>query len=178
MRLILLALSFILTSWTGAEQLSAVDKDSEIKFRIKNLGVGVNGSFNGLEGKFEFDPHNLSSSTFEASIDVNSINTGINMRDNHLRSEDYFDVKNYPRIKFVSTKVVENDKEGNYVIYGKLTIKKTTKEISFPFTASPENGGIRFKGEFSLDRRDYKVGGYSMVLSDKLTVFLSVFAKK
>lgn len=175
---LLLILSFVLGSWTVSQHLTAVDKDSEIKFRIKNLGVGVNGSFSGLVGNFEFDPHNLSASSFEASIDVNSINTGINMRDNHLRSEDYFDVKNYPRIKFVSTKITGNEKEGNYVIFGKLTIKKTTKEISFPFTASPENGGIRFKGEFTLDRRDYRVGGYNITLSDKLTVFLSVFAKK
>jgi polyisoprenoid-binding protein YceI len=175
---LLLTIAFILGSWTSSQPLTAVDKDSEIKFRIKNLGVGVNGSFGGLQGKFEFDPHSPGSSSFEASIDVNSISTGINMRDNHLRSEDYFDVKNYPRMKFVSTKVTAGEKEGTFVIYGNLTIKKTTKEILFPFTATPENEGIRFKGEFNLNRRDYEVGGYNITLSDKLTVFLSVFAKK
>ncbi len=178
MRFLLLMLFGVLGNSTMNQQLSAVDQESEIKFRIKNLGIGVNGSFRGLEGKLEFDPQNLSSSSFVAGIDVNSVNTGIKMRDNHLRSSDYFDVTDFPKIKFVSTKVTASDKEGTYLVFGKLTIKNTTKDISFPFTTSSESNGIRFKGEIKLNRRDYGVGGYNISLSDKLTVFLSVFAKK
>ena len=160
------------------EQLTLVDSASEVSFRIKNFGIGVNGSFKGLEGKIHFDAKNLTSSSFEASVDASTVNTGIDLRNSHLRKEEYFDVKNYPRIKFVSTKISASKKEGEYVVVGKLTIKKTTKEISFPFTAETEKDGIRFKGEFKLNRLDFEVGSSSFSLSDNLTVSLSVFAKK
>jgi polyisoprenoid-binding protein YceI len=160
------------------QQITLVDNKSEVSFRIKNLGIGVNGSFNGLEGKGHFDPKDFANSYFEASVDANTVNTGIDLRNSHLRKEEYFDVKNYPTIKFVSTKVTASTKEGVYFVFGKLTIKKTTKEISFPFTAETESDGIRFKGEFKLNRLDYEVGESSFSLSDNATVSLSVFAKK
>jgi polyisoprenoid-binding protein YceI len=178
MRIFLMLILGVLGNTTKTQQLSAIDQQSEIRFRIKNLGIGVNGSLKGLQGKFEFDPGNPSSSFFEATVEVNTINTGIKMRDNHLRSSDYFDVKNYPKIKFVSTRVTGSDKKGYYNMSGKLTIRNTTKEISFPFTATEENNGVRFKAEIQLDRRNYGVGESNIALSDKLTVFLSVFAKK
>jgi len=63
-------------------------------------------------------------------------------------------------------------------VTGLLTIKSTTREVTIPFTASPEGTGYRLKGEFKLNRRDYKIGGSSFTLSDNLTVVLDVFASK
>ena len=99
------------------------------------------------------------------------------MRDNHLRSEDYFDVKNYPRIHFVSSRITPAKKAGTFFVSGNLTIKETTKEISFPFTAQPQADGFLFNGEFKINRRDFKVGG-SGTISNDLLVKMEVVAKK
>ncbi|HRQ49905.1 MAG TPA: YceI family protein, partial [Agriterribacter sp.] len=59
------------------------DEGSDIGFKIRNFGVNVKGSFKGLEGKIIFFPDSLSASRFDVAIDVKTINTGINQRDNH-----------------------------------------------------------------------------------------------
>ena len=163
---------------TLAQRYSPVDSGSSVKFKIKNLGVNIMGSFKGLTGNINFDPAHSASSTFEATIDVSTINTGIDMRDEHLRKEEYFDAKNYPQIKFVSTKVSSSNKPGAFKIVGNLTIKNVTKEISFPFTATAEGAGYLFSGEFRINRRDYKVGGNSFTMADNLIVQLSILAEK
>lgn len=153
------------------------DEGSEIKFKIKNLGITVDGTLKGLNGLIEFDPANPTQARFDVAADANSINTGIRARDNHLRKEDYFNVLKYPAIKFSATKVTSTGTANNFMMYGNLTIKNVTKAISFPFTVSQINNGLLFKGEFKIDRRDYAVGGNSMTLSDNVSLFLSVFAK-
>jgi polyisoprenoid-binding protein YceI len=172
-----LLMASIMAASLGLTLYIPSDNGSTVKFRIKNLGVNVGGSFTGLQGRIQFDPADPAAATIEATVDVNSINTGIDLRDDHLRSDDYFDAKNFPKIRFVSTKV-SGGRSGEYKVTGNLTIKDVTKEISFPFTATPQNGGYIFAGEFKINRRDYKVGGSSVTLSDNLTVLLSVYAPK
>jgi polyisoprenoid-binding protein YceI len=158
------------------QQFKATDEGSSIKFRIKNFGLETGGSFTGLEGTISFDPNDLTKDSLNLSVDAGSINTDNNMRDNHLRKEDYFDVQNYPRIRFVSTRVTV-DNNAHFTVSGKLTIKNTTQEITIPFTATPKNEGYIFTGEFRINRKDFKVGG-SSTISNSLTVQFSVFAKK
>src|SRR5580693_9516283 len=86
-----------------SDQYKPEDQGSSVLFKIRNLGFNVSGSFSGLDGNIQFDPNNLATCNFDVSIDANTVNTDNNMRDNHLRNETYFDVKNYPRIRFVST---------------------------------------------------------------------------
>ena len=83
-----------------------------------------------------------------------------------------------PKISFKSTKVTPTNKDGHLYMYGVITIKNVSKEISFPFTQKSKDGGILFEGEFKLNRRDFGVGGKSFSMSDDLTVELSIFAKK
>ena len=161
----------------ASAQYKPVEKGSEIKFKVKNFGFNVNGSFSGLDGTIQFDPDNLGTASFDVSVDANTIFTDNNSRDNHLREDTYFDVKNYPRIRFVSTKITTSNKKGTLFIFGKLTIKNETKEISFPFTAEPSDGGYLFKGGFKINRHDYGVGG-SSTISDSVDLSLSVLAKK
>ena len=172
------SLMFIGFNSTQAQRYSPSDSGSSVKFKIKNLGVTITGSFKGITGDINFDPANPASITFEATVDVSTINTGIDLRDEHLRKEEYFDAKNYPRIKFVSTKVSTSNKPGAFKVVGNLTIKNVTKEISFPFTATAQGAGYLFSGEFRINRRDYKVGGNSFTMSDNLIVQLSVYALK
>lgn len=176
--ILLPAVALLMMSFGVLMNYSATDEGSSIRFKIKNFGVTVDGSFKGFQGNFNFDPNNLTASTFEASLDANTINTTNTSRDKHLREKEYFDIKTYPRIKLVSTKIGNSTKAGTYILNGKLTIKNITKDISFPFTASPKGEDYLFAGEFKINRRDFGVGGNSMVLSDNLTVLLSVTAKK
>jgi polyisoprenoid-binding protein YceI len=170
-------LALFLTVDLFAQYLTPIDSASEVTFKIKNLGFNTGGSFSGLGGTIKFTPDNPDGCSFDVYVDANTVNTGVDMRDNHLRSEDYFDVKNHPQIRFVSVKVTGTKKSGTLFVSGKLTIKGITKDISFPFTAEAIKDGYLFNGEFRLNRRDFKVGGGSTV-SDNLTVLLKVVARK
>jgi len=159
-----------------AQQLQPSDDKSAVKFTIKNFGISTGGSFTGLEGDIEFDKANPERAVFKMSLEAAKVNTGNDSRDNHLRKEEYFDVAKYPKISFKSDKVTS--KGGELIVSGQLTIKGTTKNISFPFKATAKDDGYLFEGSFQLNRRDYKVGGNSMVLGDNVAVSLSVFARK
>lgn len=167
----------ILTGNLLIAQYKPVDDGSSVKFKIKNFGINTGGSFTGLQGNISFDSNRPVAASFDVSIDANTVNTDNEMRDNHLRKETYFDVKNYPRIHFVSTRVTLSNKAGVLFIFGKLTIKNQTHDISFPFTAETITDGYLFKGTFTINRRDFNVGG-SSTISDNLEVQLSIAAKK
>jgi len=177
MKRIVLSFVFACTAVFALAQYKPVEKSSAVKFKVKNFGFNVTGSFSGLDGTIQFDPNNLSTASFDVSIDANSVFTDNNARDNHLREDSYFDVKNYPRIRFVSTKVTPSNKKGTLFIFGKLTIKNETREISFPFTADPSQDGFLFKGDFKINRKDFGVGG-SSTISDNVDLSLSVLAAK
>lgn len=172
----LLALLFLSVVSPG-QSLAPVDSASSITFKIKNLGFNTTGHFSGITGTIIFSPDDLAGSRFDVQVKAGSVDTEVKMRDNHLRSEEYFDVKNYPQITFVSVKVTPSNKSGTLFVFGKLTMKGVTKDISFPFKAQPIQDGYLFDGEFKINRRDFKVGGGSTV-SDQLTVILKVVAKK
>jgi polyisoprenoid-binding protein YceI len=158
-------------------QYKPVDQGSTVQFKIRNLGFNVNGSFSGLNGNILFDPNNLTASQFNVSIDANTINTDNNMRDDHLRNDSYFDVKKYPVILFASTKITPSNKKATLFVFGKLTIKNQTKDVSFPFTATQSNDGYIFSGTFKINRKDFGVGGTSTI-SDDLEVSLNILSKK
>jgi polyisoprenoid-binding protein YceI len=161
----------LLTTKLLTAQYKPVDQGSEIKFTVNNFGFAVNGSFTGLQGSIDFDPKNAAAGRFDVTIDASTVNTDNSLRDSHLKNDGYFDVKNYPRIRLVSTKL--SGSGASYTFTGQLTIKDKTKEISFPFTAAPANGGMAFKGTFTINRKDFGVGGTSTI-SNELTVSLTV----
>jgi polyisoprenoid-binding protein YceI len=156
---------------------SPKDDGSKVHFVIKNFGVNTGGDFNGLSGAIKFDPNNPATADFDVSVDVSTIDTDIESRDRDMKKEQYFDVKNYPKMTFKSTKVTKTNKADYLYMYGNITIKGVTKEIKFPFKATAKDGGYLFEGNFKLNRRDFGVGGSSMSLSDELTVSLAVLAK-
>jgi len=178
MKKILFLMIVVGFSWkTGLAQYRPVDQGSTVKFTIQNFGFDVNGSFSGLHGNISFDPQNLANAHFEVDIDANTINTDNSLRDNHLRDVSYFDVKKYPRIQISSAKISSADKKGEFLFTGKLTIKSTTKDISFPFEAVPAGDGYVFKGSFKINRRDFQVGGTSTI-SNSLEVQLNIVTQK
>jgi len=171
-----LSLFWMMAGFASA-QYKPDDAGSSVQFKIRNLGFNVNGSFNGLGGNIRFNPDSLTTSNFDVSVDANSINTDNNMRDNHLRNDSYFDVKNYPRIHFLSTKITTSNKKETLFVFGKLTIKNQTKDISFPFSETPSGDGYLFSGKFKINRKDFGIGG-SSTISDDLEVSLNILSKK
>lgn len=161
----------------GAQAYKPVHEKSAISFSIKNFGSAVTGHFSDLEGSLLFDASDPAKSSFKVSLDASSVNTGNRTRDNHLRKEEFFDVAKYPRIRFVSSRIT-GSKTAGYIVYGTLTIKATSKEISFPFKATPKDGGILFEGGFSLNRRDYRIGKNSLVMGDNVTMTILVFGMR
>ncbi len=173
---LLLLVSTILSQFAVA-QYKPVDNGSSIEFTVKHFGIKTSGSFSGLQGSIIFDNNLLNDSKFDVSIDANSIKTGIDLRDNHLRGEGYFEVTKYPRIHFVSTKITSAEKGDALLVSGQLTIKNHTKEISFPFTVAPTGNGYLFKGSFNISRKDFEVGS-SGVISDNVDLLVSISATK
>jgi len=152
------------------------DNGSEIRFAIRNMGFRVTGSFAGLQGSIRFDPANPATANFNITVDAASVNTDNSMRDDHLKAAGYFDVQHYPHISFVSSRIAASNKHDTWIMTGQLTIRNHTKELSFPFTATLTNGGWLFKAAFTLNRRDFEVGGAS-IISDQLDATLNIFAK-
>src|SRR3569833_825551 len=117
----------LLSAFTYAfVDLRPVDNDGAVSFVIKNFGINTNGNIKGLQGTIKWDAANPSASVINASVDVKTLNTGIDMRDKDLMEEKYFDTEKYPTIKFSSTQVSATSITGN------LTLKGVTKQITFP----------------------------------------------
>lgn len=159
-----------------AQNYEPADDKSAIKFTIKNFGINTGGSFKGLRGSIAFSEANPAAGRFEISVETATVNTDNDLRDSHLKKEDYLDVEKYPRMTFVSEQI--GKKGSHFTVTGKLTIKDVTQDISFPFTAEQEADGLLLKGSFTINRRDFHVGGNSMVLADKVIIDLSIFGKK
>src|SRR6202000_3061657 len=87
---------------TPARQYMPADQGSTVAFTIKNFGFNTGGTFSGLQGTISLDPQDVSKASFDVSVDAATVNTGNDLRDDHLRKDGYFDVQKYPRIRFVS----------------------------------------------------------------------------
>lgn len=150
---------------------------SSVTFKIKNAGFTVNGSFGGLIADIQFDAENYASGSIEASVDVNSLNTGIELRNSDLKREKYFNASKYPRISIKSISF-SKQKDGTFDGFFKLTMKGVTKKIDIPFSYNEKENTAVFKGSFTLNRRDYSVGGNSWTMSDEVTISIIMSAAK
>ena len=130
---------------------------SQINFVGESFLLSAEGYFERWQGDFQIDRSKLENSAVSIVIEAASLNTRVQMRDNHLRSKDFLDVENYPQIKFVSTGISKID-DKNYVIDGTLTLRGVSKAIKVPVIVVflRDNDG-RFKGNLQINRRDYGI---------------------
>jgi polyisoprenoid-binding protein YceI len=177
MKSLILSLLWLVSVSLQAQSLTVSNVDSKISFVIKNMGMDVDGTLNGLKGKMYFDKKNLAASYFDMTVDVNTINTGNEKRNTHLKTDEFFNAAKFPVINIKTTKILS---KGNNIFFAfaVLSIKGVSKNIQFDFIVKPQANGYIFSSSFPLNRRDYGVGGNSMILSDKLTVSLNVLAKR
>ncbi len=107
---------------------------SNAQFSVRHLGISnVQGEFTKLTGTVQLDDQDISKSTVNATIDVNSLDTRVQNRDNDLKSDHFFDVGKFPTITFQSTKIVSTG-EGTTKMTGNLTLHGVTKEVTFDVT--------------------------------------------
>ena len=160
----------------SAQSFTLLPDQSEVSFKIKNFGLWVNGTLQGLKVSGSFDPASPAGGNLTATVQTETIDTGIKARNKSLREDTYFDVANHPTLSISSTSI---SKEGSgYVLKGNLTMKGTTKPIQIPFTVSQESDTWKLSGDFTLNRRDYKVGKGSMVMGNEVKVRLMIVMKK
>ncbi len=121
---------------------------SQATFSVRHMMVStVRGQFGVLGGKLEIDEQHPENSWIEAEVDAASIDTRDARRDGHLRSADFFDVENHPKLTFKSTKVVPVGDQ-QYRVIGNLTMHGVTKEVAF----NAEYTGYQQKDLYGLER--------------------------
>ncbi len=112
------------------------------------------GGFAKFKGKAEIDAATKSLKAVSVEIDAASLFTEIQKLTDHLKSPDFFEVREYPKATFESTKVTAGEK-GKTLITGKLSLHGVTKEISFPATVAVDAKGLTLTSEFSIDRTQF-----------------------
>jgi polyisoprenoid-binding protein YceI len=148
---------------------------SSVRFVIRNFGFNTGGKIGAIKGSLYFDKNNLAKSYFDITAGVATIDTDNAKRDKHLLSADYFDVANYPTIRMMGKPVL--NKNGNLLFNGTLSIKNTSRPLSFPFTVKTLASGSYFEATFTINRLSYQVGKKSAVLSDDVKVTIKVLAQ-
>lgn len=144
---------------------------AQVTFEIKNAGLTVLGSFEGHTMDIAYDPSQPEQASFQGTIDVSTIDTGIELRDKHLKDEDYFDVAQHPTMTYASNQVTPLA-NGHLDVAGTLTIKGESRGIRFEVVPEETADGWRFSTEIQLDRLDYGVGQSSWILADEVTCFI------
>lgn len=158
-------------------------------FGVRHMVVStVRGSFGEFKGELDFDAAKPGNTKASATIQVKSISTDNQKRDDHLRSADFFDAEKFPTITFESTGV-EKSGEG-YILRGKFTMKETTKDVAIPVTFSGPvedpwgNTRVGFEGSFKVNRKDFgvnfdgKLKSGDAVVGDEVKITLDVEAIK
>ena len=136
---------------------------SVIGFSIKHNEIAlVKGRFREFSGKIQYDDKDLTKSSVEFTAKIESINTGVDRRDAHLRTADFFDAATYPEMTFKSTRV-EKKQNSEYVLHGDFTMRGVTKPVSLPFTLTGAikdgQGNSRFgvAAQTIINRRDFGI---------------------
>ncbi|MDR6805656.1 polyisoprenoid-binding protein YceI [Dyadobacter sp. BE34] len=141
-------------------------------YQIRFDGKYAHGFFRKMEGNIRFDPLHPDDSHFEVSVDAASIDTGIELKNKHARSEKWFDAEKHPRIYFVSKAVSRTDT--GFVVRGELELRGIKKEISIPFAFTSAGDQHLFYGKFKVNRGDFGIGKVSGKESDSTNVEVSV----
>jgi len=184
----LIAAAFLaLSDATAADNYKIDPAHSSVGFSVRHMGVSnVKGHFDEFVGSLALDNGTIQEAT--ATIRVKSLNTGIEKRDNHLRTADFFEAAKYPEITFKTKKV---EKSGDQIVLiGDFTMRGVTKELRLPVTLSgpvkdPQgNTRIGLEAKTTVNRKDYgmkfnavlETGG--LMVGDEVTIEINAEAVK
>jgi polyisoprenoid-binding protein YceI len=163
---------------------------SNIDFSVRHMMIAkVKGAFESFEADIVADPEDLTTADITFTIDPASVDTRNNDRDAHLRSADFFDVENHPKMTFKAAKIV-NKGDGEYEVTGDLTIRGVTRSETFDITYEGSgkdpwgNEKVGFSGVGKINRSDYgltwnaalETGG--VLVGDEIKISFEIQASK
>lgn len=158
---------------------------SHVTFTISHFGISKQeGRFNDVSGTIHFDPANLAGSKIDVTVDIASIDTNNEMRDKHLRTEDYFNADVNKTAQFVSTKIEPGADDKTFKVTGDLKFMGQSKPLTATFNwggiGSDPRAGTRTAGDatFTLNRPEWGVGKPGGGLGDEVTVRVAIEATK
>jgi polyisoprenoid-binding protein YceI len=172
---------------TATKTLWEIDPThSEVQFKVKHLVIStVTGSFGSYDGKIETDGDDFKNAKASFTADIDSISTNNEDRDQHLKSDDFFNAEEYPQLKFES-KNFEKVADGKYNVTGDLTIRDVTKEIELDVvhggTVTDQYGQTKagFEVEGVINRKEFGLTwdavteAGNVVVGDKIKLQLNV----
>lgn len=175
---ILLAAAIFSTGAWAQNTWKADKAHSHLTFTITHLAVSdVDGTFKDFDASISATKPDFSDAKFEFTANAASVNTGVDQRDTHLKSPDFFDVAKYPTVTFASTSI-KPASAGHYALTGNLTLGGITKPVTVdlwyrgtitnPMSKTPDAG---FQVTGTIKRSDFNFGSKfgSPMLSDEVT---------
>jgi len=181
-----LTLGAITAASAAAETYQIDPAHSSVGFGVRHVFTKVPGSFTKFKGTIVLDRDHLEQNSVEAVIDVGSVTTANEKRDNHLKSPDFFDAAKFGTIAFKS-KTWTKTGDNAYDVTGDLTIKDVTKQVVLKVKLLGVGPGMRpgsqvsgWEGATTLNRRDFGVNGPSMLgkaVGDEVEVAITIEAR-
>jgi polyisoprenoid-binding protein YceI len=180
-----LALTFAFSSAALAGDYAADPVHSFVVFDVHHLEAGyVYGTFAGPSGAISYDAADLTQSSFDISVDVDSIDTRNANRDKDLKGPDFFDAKQFPAMKFKSTSVKKTG-DNTMDVTGDLTLKGVTKSITVPMEITGTGKGMKgetrtgFRADFKIDRTDFGItADAAPVIGNEIHIVVAIEAIK
>jgi polyisoprenoid-binding protein YceI len=169
------------TALTQTQTWNIDPNHTAAQFSVRHMGIStVRGAFTKLSGVVQFDAAAPEKTTIDASIDANSIDTRVEMRDNDLRSPNFFEVAKYPTLTFKS-KRVEVEGSGKLKVTGDLTIHGVTKEVildvegpSAPVKDPRGNLHMGASASTKVNRKGFDVNGGGMMVGDDVNITIDL----
>ncbi|MCC7400389.1 MAG: YceI family protein [Chitinophagaceae bacterium] len=142
-----------------------IDKEnSQVHFKVKHLMITtITGGFSSYDASIETEGNDFMTAKVSFTADTPSVSTGNPDRDRHIKSIDFFDVKNFPELKFVATGYQKLDDNGHYKLTGAMTIRDITKkvELDVEFTGVVKDPSGKNKAGFiitgRINRKDFNL---------------------
>ena len=171
--------AFLSTSLFAQTKWNADPMHSHLSFSITHMGISdVAGLFNKFSASATANKADFSDAVFELSVEVPSINTQVEMRDNHLTSADFFEVETHPSMTFKSTSITKISKD-EYKLAGNLTLRGITKSVTMDLwyrgtnvdaKTNKSTSGFQLTG--IIKRSDFNIGSKfpAPILSDDVTI--------
>jgi polyisoprenoid-binding protein YceI len=141
-----------------AAELGPIQADkSKLAFVSKQMGVPVEGEFRKFAVQMSFDPARPEAGKAQIEIDMASVDAGSAEANEEVVGKNWFNVKQFPKAGFVSSSVKALG--GNkFEVAGKLTIRDKTRDVTAPFTMTPQGANSQFDGSFTIKRADFGIG--------------------
>lgn len=171
-----LAAAFALTAGAADTKYALTGENTKVTFVGKKPDGKHTGGFGKLSGTATAAGDDLTKLAIAVDIETDSLFSDDAKLTGHLKSADFFDVKNQPKVTFKSTKVEKT--AAGYTITGDLTLIGKTKSVSFPATVVEKNGTLQVSTTFTIDRTEWGMNYGKGKIDDQVAVSIAVTAKK